>query len=64
MNAHAWGLGENDLVRRVSIIEEQPIKSLRMAHLAIIGSHAVNGVAELHTVSAFLPSLVLAYYFT
>ncbi|MGE5323286.1 MAG: glycogen/starch/alpha-glucan phosphorylase [Actinomycetota bacterium] len=35
--------------RRMSIIEEGPEKQVRMAHLAIIGSHAVNGVSKLHT---------------
>jgi glycogen phosphorylase len=35
--------------RRMSIIEEGPEKHVRMAHLAIIGSHAVNGVSRLHT---------------
>lgn len=34
---------------RMSIIEEGPEKRIRMAHLAIVGSHAVNGVAKLHT---------------
>ena len=33
----------------MSIIEEGPPKKVRMAHLAIVGSHSVNGVAELHT---------------
>lgn len=35
--------------RRLSIIEEAPEKQVRMAHLAIFGSHAVNGVSKLHT---------------
>ncbi len=35
--------------RRMSIIEEGPEKHVRMAHLAIIGSHAVNGVSQLHS---------------
>lgn len=33
----------------MSIIEEGDVKMVRMAHLAIVGSHSVNGVAELHT---------------
>ncbi|HKD82292.1 MAG TPA: glycogen/starch/alpha-glucan phosphorylase [Candidatus Angelobacter sp.] len=35
--------------RRMSIIEEGPEKHVRMAHLAIIGSHAINGVSRLHS---------------
>ena len=35
--------------RRMSLIEEDGEQRVRMAHLAIVGSHAVNGVAELHT---------------
>jgi starch phosphorylase len=34
---------------RLSLIEEGPVKSVRMAHLAIVGSSHVNGVSELHT---------------
>ncbi len=34
---------------RMSIIEEQPEKSIRMAHLAAIGCFSINGVAELHS---------------
>ncbi len=34
---------------KMSIIEEGPVKHVRMAHLSIIGSHSVNGVAEVHT---------------
>lgn len=41
--------GDNDRLRRMSIIEEGDVKRVRMAHLAIIGSHSVNGVSELHT---------------
>ncbi|KAG7913260.1 hypothetical protein KL907_000205 [Ogataea polymorpha] len=40
---------ERDLLTRVSLIEESSPKNIRMAHLAIIGSHRVNGVAELHS---------------
>ncbi len=35
--------------RTLSIIEEGPVQMVRMAHLAIVGSHSVNGVAALHT---------------
>lgn len=40
---------DRDMLRRVSIIEESQPKMIRMAYLAIIGSHKVNGVAELHS---------------
>ncbi|NOY79950.1 MAG: glycogen/starch/alpha-glucan phosphorylase [Kiritimatiellaeota bacterium] len=50
--------GDADLVRRVSLIEEEPERRVRMAHLAVVGSHAVNGVAELH--SRLLRQTVLA----
>ena len=38
-----------DRIRRMSIIEEGPDKRIRMSHLAIAGSHSVNGVSKLHT---------------
>ena len=41
--------GDRELLSRVSIIEESQPKMVRMAYLAIIGSHKVNGVAELHS---------------
>ena len=41
--------GDRDLLARVSIIEESQTKMVRMAYLAIVGSHKVNGVAELHS---------------
>ncbi len=41
--------GDVNRLRNMSIVEEGPPKKIRMAHLAIVGSHSVNGVAELHT---------------
>ena len=41
--------GDQDLRRRVSIIDDGGDRRVRMAHLAIIGSHRVNGVAQLHS---------------
>lgn len=38
-----------DMLAAVSIIEESQPQMIRMAYLAIIGSHKVNGVAELHS---------------
>ena len=41
--------GDEGRLQGMSIIEEGAVRRVRMAHLAIIGSHSVNGVAELHT---------------
>jgi starch phosphorylase len=41
--------GDNARLERMSIIEEGPEKRVRMASLAISGSHSVNGVAQLHS---------------
>ncbi|MBI3526029.1 MAG: glycogen/starch/alpha-glucan phosphorylase [Betaproteobacteria bacterium] len=41
--------GEPALWQRMSLIDESGEKRIRMAHLAIVGSHKVNGVAEIHT---------------
>ncbi len=41
--------GDHELLRRVSLIEEGDPKRVRMAHLAVVGSHRVNGVAAIHT---------------
>jgi glycogen phosphorylase len=41
--------GDDDRVRRLSLIDESGDRFVRMAHLACVGSHAVNGVAALHS---------------
>ncbi|MEW8296368.1 MAG: glycogen/starch/alpha-glucan phosphorylase [Candidatus Thiodiazotropha sp.] len=41
--------GDIDILRRLSIIDESNGRRIRMAHLAIIGSHKVNGVSALHS---------------
>lgn len=41
--------GDGELLQRLSIIDERGGRRVRMSHLAIVGSHAVNGVAALHT---------------
>ena len=41
--------GDDARLERMSIIQETPHKEIRMAHLAIVGSHSVNGVAEMHS---------------
>jgi len=40
---------DSDRARRLSIVEEGHDPQVRMAHLAIIGSHSVNGVSKLHS---------------
>jgi len=41
--------GNDKLAARLSIIDESGVRYVRMAHLASVGSHAINGVAALHT---------------
>jgi glycogen phosphorylase len=41
--------GDVGRMERMSIVQEQPHKEIRMAHLAIVGSHSINGVAEMHS---------------
>jgi starch phosphorylase len=41
--------GDNGRIARMSLIEEGPEERVRMANLAIVGSHSTNGVAAIHT---------------
>jgi starch phosphorylase len=41
--------GDQDRARRLSLVDENSDEFVRMAYLAALGSHAINGVAELHT---------------
>jgi starch phosphorylase len=53
--------GDDGLVQRLSLIDETGDKAVRMAHLACVGSHAINGVAALHT--ALLKQTVLRDFY-
>ncbi len=41
--------GDSEMLSRMSLIDETGERYVRMAHLASVGSHAINGVAALHT---------------
>jgi len=41
--------GDDKILQKLSIIDEEGSKSVRMAHLATIGAHHINGVATLHS---------------
>jgi starch phosphorylase len=41
--------GDEARVQRVSLIEDGPVRRVRMAHLAVVGSHSTNGVAAIHS---------------
>ena len=41
--------GDEHRRRRMSLIEEAPSRKVRMAHLAVVGSHSTNGVAKIHS---------------
>ncbi|MDA3922700.1 MAG: glycogen/starch/alpha-glucan phosphorylase [Salinisphaera sp.] len=41
--------GDDDLIRRVSLIDENGGRRVRMAHLAVVASHRINGVSALHS---------------
>ena len=53
--------GDDERLRRLSLIDETGDKYVRMAHLACVGSHAINGVAALHT--ELLKQTVLSDFF-
>jgi starch phosphorylase len=41
--------GDEARQRRMSLIEEEPARKVRMAHLAVVGTHSTNGVAKIHS---------------
>jgi len=41
--------GDSDRVQNISVVEEGPSRKIRMANLAIVGSHSTNGVAAVHS---------------
>ncbi|MBX2802326.1 MAG: glycogen/starch/alpha-glucan phosphorylase [Myxococcales bacterium] len=45
---HVWSGGDDARTKRMAIVDDQTA-SVRMAHLSVVGSHTVNGVAELHS---------------
>lgn len=51
---------EPDLLRRVSLIDEQGERRVRMAHLAVVASHSINGVSSLH--SALMQQSIFAEF--
>ena len=59
--AQRWP-GQLDVQRRLSLIDEQGERRVRMAHLSIVGSHRVNGVSALH--SDLLVSTVFSEFAT
>ena len=48
-NVRVWFPDDEDLASDLSILEEGDEKKVRMANLACVGAHAINGVAALHT---------------
>jgi len=48
-NARTKDFADDGFLFRISLIDESGDKAVRMAHLAYVGSHHVNGVSQLHT---------------
>ena len=48
-DATTRGMTDADFIRNISLINEDGERSIRMAHLAFVGSHHVNGVSALHS---------------
>jgi starch phosphorylase len=48
-SVHSRFPNDPDRARRMSLVEEQGDRKIRMAHLAIVGTHSTNGVAEIHS---------------
>jgi len=46
---HARFPGDTGKLQRISLIEEGPSRKVRMANLAVVGSHSTNGVAAMHS---------------
>lgn len=51
---------DNDIIAELSIIREIPEKKVKMANLAIVACHSINGVAELH--SNILKNIIFTHY--
>ena len=49
LEARATGLFNNEQISRISLIQENGERRVRMGNLAFVGSHSVNGVSALHT---------------
>ena len=49
------------IIAELSIIKEGPTKAIRMSNLAIVGSHSINGVAELHT--EILKTIIFPHFY-
>ncbi len=49
LEARATGRFDDDQIRRISLIQEDGDRRVRMGNLAFVGSHSINGVSALHT---------------